>query len=627
MAASADLTKPAEGSKSAVKGLKPSGVKVITVRVADFRSLTNIEVQLDDLTVLVGANNAGKTSLLDAFQFAIGANRRFLGKEDIRLGHDEADVPRDRKAVVDILIRPVGADGTIIETFPEGSFWTGLWGTGIAQDEQQNDMVGMRSILEWSDIYGEYRATRKFLKEWKPFAGWMDAEMSETVSAVHVEPIALHYIDAKRDLDDDLRTRGSFWRRLTDDLGLSAEDVDKLEDALSEINKTLVDKSEVLQHLREHLTELQKVIAFEKAGIDIAPVPRHLRDLSRGVDVSLNSGGATAFPLTRHGMGTRSLASLLVFRAFASWRQERAEEGGDEVHTLLAVEEPEAHLHPHAQKALFAQIRNIPGQRLVSTHSPYFVAQSRLEDLRLLVKVKSDTTAAQLDTTKLTADERRKLDREVMASRGDLLFSRALILFEGETEEQALPIYAECYWGATVHEKGFSCVGCGGSNYFPFIWLAQNFGMYWYVLCDAEERTKKSLNSQLKRIGLNEADQLPNISIFDGNTDYEGHLIESGYLDAIEDALQDTLGSGAFDKYIAELDGKPGKKVDGKETTRDYKGVDGRKRAARDLLEERKTRLATPVATTIVSLDEENRRIPPGIRKLFDKIVEDLEKN
>jgi putative ATP-dependent endonuclease of OLD family len=283
----------------------------------------------------------------------------------------------------------VTADGKVIETFPEGSFWTGLWGTGIAQDEQQDDMVGVRAVFEWSDVHGDYHTTRKFLKEWKPFADWQSAEDGETVSAVQIEPIALHYIDAKRDLEDDLRTRSSFWRRLTNDLGLSEEDIEELENALTEINKTLVDKSEVLQHLRENLAELQKVIAFEKAGIDIAPVPRHLRDLSRGVDVSLNSGGASAFPLTRHGMGTRSLASLLVFRAFASWRQERAEQGGDKVHTVLAVEEPEAHLHPHAQKALFAQFRDIPGQRIVSTHSSYFVAQSRLEDLRLLSKTKS----------------------------------------------------------------------------------------------------------------------------------------------------------------------------------------------------------------------------------------------
>ena len=489
-------------SKVADKSVRSSGVRLIAIRVTDFRSLTNIEVMLNDLTVLVGANNAGKTSLLEAVQFAIGASRRLLGKEDIRLAKDEADVPKERRAVVDILLRPVDGDRKIVETFPEGSFWTGLWGTGIAQDNDQDDMVGMRSVLEWSDVYGDYRTTRKFLKEWKPFAEWQDAEVGDTVSAAHIEPIALHYIDAKRDLEDDLRTRGSFWRRLTDDLGLSEGDIQKLEQALSDINKTLVDKSEVLKHLRENLMELKKVIAFEKAGIDIAPfVPRHLSRPITRIDVSLNSGGASAFPLTRHGMGTRSLASLLVFRAYALWRRARAEEGGDEVHTMLALEEPEAHLHPHAQRALFAQIRDIPGQRIVSTHSPYFVAQSRLEDLRLLVKTKSDTSVSQLDMSKLTADERRKLEREVLASHGDLLFARALILFEGETEEQALPIFAESYWGATAHEKGFSFVGCGGANYFPFVWLAKSFGVNWYILCDGEEKTIARTNAQLKRIG------------------------------------------------------------------------------------------------------------------------------
>lgn len=623
----ADLAQLVEAPNAAAKTSKSSGVKVTAIRIADFRSLTNIEVELHDLTVLVGANNAGKTNLLDAFQFAIGANRHLLGKEDIRLARNETDVPKDRKAVVDILVRPVGKDGKIIETFPDGSFWTGLWGTGIAQDVRQDDMVGMRSVLEWSDVHGDYRTTRKFLKEWKPFADWQSAEDGETVSAVHIEPIALHYIDAKRDLEDDLRTRGSFWRRLTGDLGLSEEDIQKLESTLTEINQALVDKSEVLQHLRDNLAELQNVIHFEKAGIDIAPVPKHLRDLSRGVDVSLNSGGTSAFPLKRHGMGTRSLASLLVFRAFASWRQQHAEKGNDEVHTLLAVEEPEAHLHPHAQKALFAQIRDIPGQRIVSTHSPYFVAQSRLEDLRLLAKTKSDTSVTQLDLTKLNADERRKLEREVMASRGDLLFSRALILFEGETEDQALPLYGESYWGATAHEKGFSFVGCGGANYFPFVWLALNFRMRWYILSDGEEKTITSVNRQLNRVGLDTADKLTNVSVIDGKVDYEGHLIVSGYMDAIEDAIRNTLGQGEFEKYIAEFDGKAGRKIDGKETTRNYQGAKGRKCAARDLLREQKTRLATPVAMAIIALPDENRRIPPAIRRLFDQIAADLKED
>jgi hypothetical protein len=146
----ADLTKRADVPKAAGRTPKSSGVKLVAVRVADFRSLTNIEVVLDDLTVLVGANNAGKTSLLEAVQFAIGANRRLLGKEDIRLAKDEADVPKERRAVVDILLRPVSGDGKIVETFPDGSFWTGLWGTGIAQNDGRCAIRGRWPTQSWA---------------------------------------------------------------------------------------------------------------------------------------------------------------------------------------------------------------------------------------------------------------------------------------------------------------------------------------------------------------------------------------------------------------------------------------------------------------------------------------------
>lgn len=62
-----------------------SGIAIVAARVKDFRSLANIEVELNDLTVLIGANNAGKTSFLDALFAAIGAGRKSLGVDDVRL--------------------------------------------------------------------------------------------------------------------------------------------------------------------------------------------------------------------------------------------------------------------------------------------------------------------------------------------------------------------------------------------------------------------------------------------------------------------------------------------------------------------------------------------------------------
>lgn len=598
-----------------------NGVRVTEVRVANFRSLINVAVELDDLTVLVGANNAGKTSFLDAMYAAIGAGRKNLGQDDIHVGTAEAAAPQDRVVTIDVIVRPLGSDGELLATFPTGSYWTSLWGTGISQDLDFHDFMAFRTTLSWNDTKGDYALDRKFLTEWKPVDDWLSSAVSaDGVSADHLEHIALHYIDAKRDLEDDLHRQGSFWRRLTDNLGLEDSDIEEFENALSELNDGIVSKSAVLQHLRSNLSDMSTVVSADSAGVEITPVARRLRDLSKGVDVTFATTGAQAFPLARHGMGTRSLASLLVFRAFMSWRYALAEKGGDETHSLLALEEPESHLHPQAQRSLFAQIKSIPGQRIVSTHSPYFAGQAKLGELRLFTKHGGVTHAKRLDLTVLNADDIRKLERTVIASRGDLLFARALILFEGETEEQAFPLWAQAYWGSTVHELGFNFVGVGGTDYFPFIWLAQSFGIPWYVFSDGEDKPVDKLKADAKRAGIDDITTRDNIVVIPKKHDLEAYLLDVGYMDAFEAAITEFAGTGALDNYIGTLNGKAGKMVAGAATTRDYNGADGRKRAAIDMVSDKKTRYATPLASAIIALEKPERRVPPLVAKLLDVI-------
>ncbi|MEY4582166.1 MAG: hypothetical protein RL701_6869 [Pseudomonadota bacterium] len=119
-----------------------SGIAIVAARIRDFRSLADIEVTLGDLTVLIGANNAGKTSFLDALFAAIGVGRRSLSVEDVRLASGEPHVPKTRSVVIDVLLRPIGANGQVLNSYPEGSFWTNLWGTaGIATDDDVNEFT------------------------------------------------------------------------------------------------------------------------------------------------------------------------------------------------------------------------------------------------------------------------------------------------------------------------------------------------------------------------------------------------------------------------------------------------------------------------------------------------------
>lgn len=602
-----------------------SGIKITDVRVSNFRTLKNVEVPLGDLTILLGANNSGKTSFLDAFYAAIGAGRKILGLDDVRLEGTEALPPKERGVTVDVKIRPLNDDGSFASAFPAGSFWTNLWGTGIKQemDEDFDEFVGIRTTLEWSHSKGDYLLERRFLKEWRGFGDWLATPVDETskVNATQIEPLALHYIDAKRDLEDDIRKQGSFWRRMTEDLGLSTADVETFEKALSDLNHELVGRSEILKHLKDNLADISPVVSAEGGNIDISPVARKLRDLSKGVDVSFTAMGAQSFPLARHGMGTRSLASLLVFRAFASWKAKQAAEAGDHVHSILALEEPEAHLHPQSQRSFFSQVRSIPGQRVVSTHSPYFAGQAGLSDLRLFIRSGGETTVSRLGLSALTSDELRKLRHGVVNTRGDLLFARAAVFFEGETEEQSLPILAEAYWGCNIHQLGFSFVRVGGnSNYFPFIWLAESLGIPWYVFSDGEADTITHLGRALHKSGKLAPTSCPEVFVIPDGRNFETQLVAEGYLPEIETTFNQVEGKAAFlDDYIARMHGKTGKKG----VIRDYTVVDGRQKAACDAMSESKTRMAEQLATTLCAIVDEARRFPTHIRALFEKMSAD----
>jgi len=270
-------------------------------------------LSLARLTVLIGPNNSGKTSFLEALFAAMGAGRHILIKDDIYIKPDESTPPNDRSILIDILIRPTDESGDR-DSFPDGSYWLNLWRNGIAQDDDDNDFMAFRTRLTWKQENGEYGVERQFLREWISDSSKIeDAEINSeagTVSGKHLEPMALHFMDAKRDIDDDMRRQGSFWRRMTNDLGLSEDDIKSIEKNLTEINEEIVKKSEVLEHLKISLFDIDNIIPGKRKGVELAPVARKLRDLTKGIDINFTTTGDQTFPLIRHGMGTRSMAFM-----------------------------------------------------------------------------------------------------------------------------------------------------------------------------------------------------------------------------------------------------------------------------------------------------------------------------
>jgi putative ATP-dependent endonuclease of OLD family len=90
--------------------------------------------------------------------------------------------------------------------------------------------------------------------------------------------------------------------------------------------------------------------------------------------------------------------------------------------------------------------------------------------LRYLKKNSGGIAAYQLNDN-LEDEDRRRIQREVIHSRGEIIFSKALVLCEGETEEQALPMLFKKYFDQDAFVLGVSFIGVGGSGkkYLPFL--------------------------------------------------------------------------------------------------------------------------------------------------------------
>lgn len=123
-------------------------------------------------------------------------------------------------------------------------------------------------------------------------------------------------------------------------------------------------------------------------------------------------------------MGTRSWASMLTVKAFIEVLEKKHDKEEECFFPIIAAEEPEAHLHPNAQRTLFKQLSEISGQTIISTHSPYLASESSLKDLRSIRNTRNGSQVRSIDYL-LTPKDLKKLQRDIMRFRGELLFSRA----------------------------------------------------------------------------------------------------------------------------------------------------------------------------------------------------------
>lgn len=420
-----------------------AGLVVDEVRIRGFRSLVDVKVRLEPTnTYLVGENNSGKSSLLLAIATACGNRRATI--EDLHQGRDGQTM---EEGEIDLLIRSRD------DEFQEGVGQR--LGPNAASGPGRGEWTGIRTTLRPSKE-GPFLHTRRIFLQWDP-AGqdWIDTRNG--VSEKVLELITSQLLDASRDLETEIPNRTSDWGKVLTNLAVEDDDRRKLEGDLLQLGEELHGASPVFGTLR---TQLSK-IAQAQAGVDavtLQALPVRLEELAKAVEVMVASGGRKGLPLRYQGLGSRSLAALMVFQALCELRV--GVDLGIRPHILTLLEEPEAHLHPQAQAGIARILRALPGQAIVATHSQVIVAEADPGAVRIF---RADDPGAVVNalsrkSAKKIAVFRRYVERPL----GELFFARLVVFVDGTAERISIPVMLEPLLGMDPAGAGVSFVELEG---------------------------------------------------------------------------------------------------------------------------------------------------------------------
>jgi putative ATP-dependent endonuclease of the OLD family len=204
---------------------------------------------------------------------------------------------------------------------------------------------------------------------------------------------------------------------------------------------------------------------------------------------------------------------------------------------ILAIEEPELYMHPQAQRTVrrvFQEISDSGDQVFFSTHSSFFVDVAYFDEIirvdcqNIVIENKKANISStwQLPIRKIVEDEiarypnlKEKVTAESMREyyshaynphRNEGFFAKRVLLVEGDTEEYALPIYADAI-GLPLDMLGLSIVQCGGKCSMDRLYRIFNeLGIPCYMLFDYDKNNlDKSIVEKSKEL-LSLAGEKPN---------------------------------------------------------------------------------------------------------------------
>ncbi|MFN5261378.1 MAG: ATP-dependent nuclease [Pseudanabaena sp.] len=505
-------------------------MKLVEIDIQNFRGIKSLNIPIDRLTVLIGENNVGKSTVIEALKLVLtrgfGSIRgKQFSEYDFHLNDTNA-TPKTAESI------------RIVLHFAEEQ--QDEWPVTITQ--QMNEVIQLDSTTGLNHIW--LQAKGAFNSESRSFEtklSFLNSNMTDLNSrnSTYLNLlqgfVPLFFLSALRDASQEFGQRGQFWSGFLKSINLPDASRQEIEQKLEEINTSVIGANEGLNEVIQKIAEAKRLVPLDSTDpVILETIPTRIFDMVGNIQVYLRSTFGVKLPLNKHGEGTQSLAVLMLFQAFAA--ANLTEAYSPESAPILALEEPEAHLHPSAIRSLGAFLESLVGQVIVSSHSGDLLSRVPITSIRRLYKKNGQTVVGQIQTNALTSEEERHFDYHVRITKGSHLFARCWLLVEGQSEFWFFPeVIALMHSG--IGEMNFAVIEFSqGGGPPPFIKAAKSLGIEWFVVADGDRAGTNYINQAKSCLAVSETenDRMMQLS----SKDIEHEFWNAGYEDVYKNPIQ-----------------------------------------------------------------------------------------